>query len=145
MLELSVLWNVTNRTTLYGISDGIRKRSDAMPRTYPQEQMIPETPELGKLKVEEVLAYYDKPVFFTCRNENNIRFLCVLVDEEKDLTKWLLVDSIEDKLTEMELDEALRSAIALTSNIYLLAEKSNDSSAEVVELTKSQALQILSE
>ncbi len=53
------------------------------------EFYIPSETKLGKLKIVDTFLYYDFPVFFTCVNENNLIFIALCIDEDRDGYQWI--------------------------------------------------------
>ena len=46
-------------------------------------------PELGKLEIVEIYAYYDQPVLYSCRNATGHFFLVVAAAEDDQYLTWL--------------------------------------------------------
>ena len=53
--------------------------------------VLPTDTFLGKLTIQAVYEYYDKPVLFVCRNAVQTHYLVVLLDETAQSNVWLYV------------------------------------------------------
>jgi len=53
---------------------------------------LPTDTRLGDLRITEVIAYYDRPLLFTCQNEVDHLYLACLVDEADGAESWLYAE-----------------------------------------------------
>jgi len=53
--------------------------------------VLPTDTFLGKLTIQAVYEYYDKPVLFACQNAAQTQYLVVLLDETDQSEVWLYV------------------------------------------------------
>ncbi len=55
-------------------------------------------PELGKLEIVEVYAYYDQPILYSCKNAAGHLYLVVAADENDKYLTWLCVAVSTERL-----------------------------------------------
>ncbi|GEM_PF-3499095 len=76
---------------------------------------LPQSTKLGKLELIEVYEFYDKPLLFSCRNEDNDIFLAVFIDENENFDTWLYTKMSSQRFTqvwsgEIDLHDAFAKA-----------------------------------
>ena len=70
--------------------------------------VLPTDTFLGKLKIQHIYEYYDRPVLFSCQNAAQTHYLVVLQDETDTSDVWLYV-----ALSQMRFDSIHRGEIDL--------------------------------
>lgn len=61
--------------------------------------MIDTKTPVKNFKITEIYGFYDRPLFFACRNESNLFFaLCVDVDNSRSVETWLYASASASRL-----------------------------------------------
>lgn len=90
----------------------------------------------GELIIDEVFFYYDRPLLFTCKSSSTMIYLVMLVDDEPDGTKWLMVELSSQLLIKLKKSEiSVRSIFVEADAIFQVVE--NEHVFTVVELDRS--------
>lgn len=58
----------------------------------------PNIPDLGKLEIVEIYAFYDEPVLFSCQNTLGSLYLVVAADENEQNETWLYAEVSTERL-----------------------------------------------
>lgn len=73
--------------------------------------VLPTDTFLGKLTIQAVYEYYDKPVLFACQNAAQTQYLVVLLDETDQSEVWLYVALSSERFAQVgQGDITLREA-----------------------------------
>jgi hypothetical protein len=67
--------------------------------------VLPDDTALGELVLVESYEFYDRPLLFSCRNAADQFFLALLIEEEKDHDRWLLVPLSRSRLLDVRVGE----------------------------------------
>ncbi|MEO1166037.1 MAG: DUF6575 domain-containing protein [Chloroflexota bacterium] len=65
--------------------------------------VLPTDTFLGKLSIQTVYEYYDRPVLFVCHNATQTHYLVVLVDETDSSDIWLYVALSANRLHQIQV------------------------------------------
>ncbi len=81
-------------------------------------------PELGKLEIVEVYAYYDQPVLYSCKNGSGHVFLVVAAAEDDQYLTWLCVGVSIERLNLIRTGKIdLHDAFYDSENTYAVEVK----------------------
>jgi hypothetical protein len=75
--------------------------------------VLPTDTFLGKLTIQAVYEYYDKPVLFTCQSAAQTQYLVILLDETDHSDMWLYVALSANRFDQVQRGEiTLRDAFS---------------------------------
>ncbi len=78
-------------------------------------------PELGKLEIVEIYAYYDQPILYSCKNASGHYYLVVAAAEDAQFLTWLCVAVSTERLNLIRSGKIdLHDAFAHPENRYAI-------------------------
>lgn len=95
---------------------------------------------IKRLKPEKIYLFYDQPILYTCRLENGINYLVILVAKTKHQEEWIYLQISAQRELQLERDElSVFSAIKNpeTKVLYKL-NIMRDDNFEVYEILPNQ-------
>lgn len=63
--------------------------------------IIPQTQHYGDIEVVDILVYFNEPILFQGLSGDNKNLFCMLVSDDDDINKWMIIESSSERTDEI--------------------------------------------